>query len=122
MIKLLRGDFIRLFKSKVFWICTIFMLSVAILCLYGRWDQINRMQDFEYTSPDSLLFSGTFYIGIVIAIFVGIFVGTDHSNGMIRNKHIVGHSRLSMYFSNLIICITASLIMHFIWLVVIICG
>lgn len=70
--------------------------------------------------PDSLLIEGTNYIGIVIAIVVGVFIGTDYSNGTIRNKHVMGHSRVSIYLSNLIVCVTASTIMHTAYMAVVI--
>lgn len=73
-----------------------------------------------YNPPDGILLAGAIYISIVIAIFIGIFIGTDYSNGTIRNKHIMGHSRVSMYLSNLIICITSSVIMHMVYITVIV--
>lgn len=116
MIKLLRGEFIRLFKSKIFWLGTIFMFCSAAFTIYSRWMTMQKFPDY-YSSPDGILLSGSEFIGIVIAVVMGIFIGTDYSHGTIRNKLVVGHSRVKMYFSNLIICIIASLLMYFAWLV-----
>ncbi|MCH5260526.1 MAG: ABC transporter permease subunit [Lachnospiraceae bacterium] len=116
MIKLLRGEFIRLFKSKIFWLGTIFMFCSAAFTIYSRWMTMQKFPDY-YSSPDGILLSGSEFIGIVIAVVMGIFIGTDYSHGTIRNKLVVGHSRVKMYFSNLIICIVASLLMYFAWLV-----
>ena len=121
MSKLLRGDFIRLFKSKIFWLGTIFMFGCAAYTVYSRWMTMQRFPDY-YSSPDGVLFSGSEFIGIVIAVVMGIFIGTDYSHGTIRNKLAVGHSRVKMYFSNLIICIVASLLMYFAWLAAVIGG
>ena len=119
MTKLLRGDFIRLFKSKIFWMGVIFMFCFASMAVYTKWSDSKIVPDY-YNPPDGILLAGAIYISIVIAVFIGIFIGTDYSNGTIRNKHIMGHSRVSMYLSNLIICITSSVIMHMVYITVIV--
>ena len=109
MIKLLRGDFIRLFKSKIFWTGTIFMFVFSGFAVWSKWRDTYIFPDnyYEYHS-EALLIAGANYIGIVIPIVVAIFIGTDYSNGTIRNKYVMGHSRVSVYLSNLIVCITSS--------------
>ena len=120
MIKLLRGDFARLFKSKTFWLGIIFMLVLAALMVHNVWD--NAQLDIEYVivSPDGILLVGAAYVGIVSAIFTGFYIGTDYSNGTVRNKNIMGHSRAAIYLSDLIVCVTASLIMHIAYIAVVI--
>ena len=116
MNRLLRAGFARLFGSRLFMLCIYAMLVPAVVsvCVFGILD---KEAEF-YFSTDNMLFGGTTYIGIAIAILIGFFLGTDHSNGILRNKLTVGHSRAAIYFSNLIICVSASLIMHIIWLAV----
>lgn len=121
MTKLLKGDFIRLFKSKVFRLGVVFMLAFAGYIVYNRWNEMHKYPDYD-NYPDSMVFVGTMFIGIVIAVVIGGFIGADYKNGTLRNKLIIGHSRLSMYLSNLIVCISASMIMHAVWLVVILAG
>ena len=58
-------------------------------------------------------------ISFLIAIFVSIFVGTDYSDGTIRNKIIVGHSRKNIYLSNLIISIVVGLVLEIIHLTIV---
>ena len=112
MAKLLRADLARLFQSRVFLLCTALMFGFAITIA----SVMNLSADFN-RATDSIMFGNTQFLGIVIAVFVGTFVGTDYSNGTIRNKLLL-HSRASIYISNLILCITASLIIHFAWLLV----
>ena len=119
MIKLLKGDFIRLFKSKIVWLGVIFMFGFASVAVYTKWDDLRNYPDY-YNPPDSILLAGTLYISIVIAVFIGIFIGTDYSNGTIRNKHIIGYSRTEMYLSNLIVCVTASVMIHLVYIAVIV--
>ncbi|MCH5349761.1 MAG: hypothetical protein J1E40_10600 [Oscillospiraceae bacterium] len=118
MIKLLRADFARLFSSRLFSLCVYAMLVPAILavCMLAAADK----QGGHYSPSDNMLFAGATYIGIVIAVLIGFFIGTDYSGGAVRNKLYVGHSKAEVYFSNLITCTSASLIMHIIWLVVVI--
>ena len=54
------------------------------------------------TSVDAELFKYAAFIGILAAELIPLFFGTEYSNGAIRNKLIVGQSRLSIYFANLI--------------------
>ena len=89
MTKLLRGDFIRLFKSKIFWLCVIFMFGFASMAVYTKWSDSKLVPDY-YNPPDGLLLAGAAYLGIVIAVVLGIFIGTDYSHGTIRNKISVG--------------------------------
>lgn len=114
MIKLLKGDFVRLFKSKIFWLGTFFMFGFAVFGVYSRWNDIQRIPDY-YNPSDGMLFAGAMYIAIVIAVVIGSFIGTDYKNGTVHNKLTIGHSKLSMYLSNLIICAVTSIIMHTIW-------
>ena len=119
MSKLLRADFIRLFKSRIFWLGVIFMVGLASVAMYTNWKDSHDFPDY-YNPPDGLLLAGAAYLGIVIAVVLGIFIGTDYSHGTIRNKLSVGHSRIKMYFSNLIVCTAASMIMHIAYMAVVI--
>ncbi len=119
MSKLLRGDFIRLFKSKIFWLGFIFMAGLGLFASWTKWRDSLDYPDY-YNPPDGILLAGAMYMGIIIAVVIGVFIGSDYSFGTIRNKHIMGHSRVAMYFSNLIISVTAAEIMHIAYMAVII--
>lgn len=55
---------------------------------------------------------------LVHGIFSVLFLGTEYSNGTVRNKLIVGHTRSDIYIANLITVITAGVIMFAIrWLI-----
>lgn len=119
MSKLLRGDFIRLFKSKIFWLGFIIMAGLASWVNLVKWMELMDDPDF-YDPPDEVLLAGATYIWIIIAVVIGVFLGSDYSYGTIRNKHIMGHSRVAMYLSNLIVSVTATEIIHIAYMALII--
>lgn len=111
MSKLLRADFARLLKSKVFWVCTLFVFLSEV---YNCFDLYREMKSTVGSLPnsDSLLFDVCMEMIILAPIFTALFVGTDYSNGTVRNKIIVGHTRTEIYLSNLIVCSSALLIIQ----------
>ena len=120
MSKLLRADFFRLFNSKIFWLGVLFMAGLAGFMAFTRWSDMQAFPEYYRSrSSDAFILNGGMYVGIVIAVFTGIFIGSDYSDGTIRNKHIIGHSRMKIYLSNLIICFFASVVMYSAFLVVI---
>lgn len=68
--------------------------------------------EIYYYTGDSLLFAPFQIVGIFAACFTGMFLGTEYSDGTLRNKLIVGLSRLDVYLSNLILSFCASLIVN----------
>lgn len=54
-------------------------------------------------------------VSIIFAIFIGLFIGTEYSNGTLRNKLAAGHTRSAVYFANLIVCIAAVLMLHVVY-------
>ena len=69
-----------------------------------------RMYGYHVTI-DQLLFYYCLPIGFIIAAFSSLFLGTEYSDGTIRNKLIIGHSRLSVYFANLITNIIVAILL-----------
>ena len=71
--------------------------------------------EYGYTTlnADYFLFTGGFFMMFAVAVFIGIFVGTDYSDGTIRNKIMVGHRRGSIYLANYVVCYAATLIFNF---------
>ena len=109
MIKLLRAGFFRLKKEIMFWLFIIVTILVA---------GIRILTTVHYEPLDKFLYDYIIYIGLFIAMFVSVFVGKEHSEGIIRNKIIVGHNRISIYISKLIISIVVSLLCEFIYIAI----
>ncbi len=112
MIKLLKAGFFRLKKDTIFWLFIFFTVVIAIFSL------------IRYKIGGDMLLNDAInefikYIGLLISIFVSIFVGKEYSQGIIRNKIIVGHSRTSIFLSNLIISIIVSILCELIYILLV---
>ena len=108
MSKLLSANFLRLRHSRLFWAGMLLMFLFGLLPVLSLYNMHVR---YGYdTVLDSTLFSYTILIGLVTAIFTSLFVGTDYSDGTIRNKLIVGHTRIAIYLANLVTTGVAALL------------
>lgn len=112
MYKLLKAGFFRLKKDVIFWLFIFLTIGITIFTL-------TNYSPLDGDILDDFINEFVMYIGIFIAIFVSIFVGKEYSEGIIRNKIIVGHSRVSIYFSNLLLSIITSVLCEFIFLAII---
>ncbi len=73
-------------------------------------DYISSLQSGDYEAQlSNVLFIYALTVAILIPAFVSLFVGTEYSDGTMRNKMIIGHTRLCIYLSNLIVCSVAGL-------------
>ena len=109
MNKLLSSNFSRLKKDKVFWIGIIFMFGYGILLTLTQNAELKKIGG---NMPLEELFYGYALLnGLFAAIFCSLFIGTEYSDGTIRNKLIIGHSRSAIYFSNLIVSYVVLLLM-----------
>ncbi|MBO5163546.1 MAG: ABC transporter permease subunit [Ruminococcus sp.] len=115
MSRLIKANFARLFKSVFFKVCIIFSAGLGILLDFSRYADIQKNPEIyeglgaQYKAADGFVFSGALYIVFAAAAFVGIFLGTEYSDGTIRNKLMVGHKRWEIYLSNFIVCLTANI-------------
>ncbi|MCM1049979.1 MAG: ABC transporter permease [Clostridiales bacterium] len=119
MSKLLRANFARLWKSKIFWIGIVYSLGVGFFSSVTPYRESLMYTDYN-PGFDEFLYTNCMFMPIVAAVFIGLFIGTEYSNGTIRNKIIVGHMRSSVYLANLIVSATAVLIMHIVCIVTVI--
>lgn len=119
MSKLLNANFMRLKKSKIFWSAAIFMTGLALLMIYSNYKAMS--EGYEVTL-EGTLFAFTTFMGMVIACFVSLFTGTEYSDGTIRNKIIIGHSRVEVYMANLITSMIGSVILALIYIFVYVGG
>ena len=116
MRKLLHANFLRLKKDKYFWTGIVVMALYAIADCAG---QYNNMTRYEMTvSYDGVFFASHMVIGMLIAAFCSLYIGTEYSDGTIRNKLIAGCDRKSIYLSNFITCTAAGVMMNTVYMLV----
>lgn len=99
MNKLIVANFGRLKKDMGFLLCTAFMLLAGIFVSVKA-----------EVALDRVFFVYALLIGLVSAVFCGLFIGTEHGDGTLRNKLIVGHTKASVYLANLIVCVIAGFV------------
>jgi ABC-2 type transport system permease protein len=105
MSRLLVSTLFRMLKKVVFWFFILCMFS------YGVYSASNIASEAcEEVVLDGCLFEGLPLMGLVSAIFTSLFIGSEYSDGTIRNKLVVGHSRMRIYLANLIVCSIASIL------------
>lgn len=117
MIKLLNANLYRLKKNKSFWIILILMYII------GTWLYIN----YNSTDPETcvncsnalgdVFFGYSPFINILLPIFICLFIGTEYSDGVLKNKIIIGHKRTNIYLSNLITSIIVSTIYTLVYII-----
>lgn len=105
MLKLLSANLWRLWINKAFWMTTVFMSCVEVLlCLL--------LSKQGSISIDFILFLSLQGVGILTSVFFSLFLGTEYSDGTIRNKLIVGHKRGNIYLASFITGIIAVTIIY----------
>ena len=118
MIKLLNANFTRLRKNKVFWLLIAFSVGLALFMIYTRYRDMKIYKDV--IEVEQLMLNYSTIIGIVIAIFTSLFLGSEYSDGGIRNKISIGHIRTNIYLSNLIITTITSLFSYILFIFVVV--
>lgn len=117
MIKLIRVMLKRLFTNKAFLICllVVFGLSLFISCtnapVLAEW-----RQNGDEVSIEEIFFNMVPLLGLVYGCFSPLFLGTEHSDGTLRNKLIGGYSRLSVYASMLFSVETGCFALFITWI------
>lgn len=113
MSKLLRADLSRLWKNKLFY------AALVVMAMLGIW--LPLMQHHKNVTfwaergsklaPDSAFCWFGVAAVLLLSILVPLFIGTDYSDGTIRNKLIVGGMRMHVYLSHLLVAMTALLLL-----------
>lgn len=114
MRKLLAADQSRLLKTKIFWFTALFAFGFELYAVLqgGKVDSISNLgRDLDY-----YYFQPMPFFGLVISVFIAMFLGTEYSDGTMRNKLIVGHKRSDIYLSNLFTCFVGVLLVILAWL------
>lgn len=108
MSRLLTADFNKLKKNRFFWLCMAGMFLFGVVMAVTH--HIAMIQQGDIPHLTNILFFYTLAAAILIPAFVSLFIGTEYSDGTIRNKLVIGHTRNHIYLSNLIVCSAAGML------------
>lgn len=118
MSNLLRANLYRLWKDRIFRLC----LFADVVCtgvvtyLQGR-DDIKMRDNYGMeASLDELYFLVILMLGLIIGVVVCMYLNTEYSEGTVRNKLTVGHTRGAVYLSNFLTMASAALIIQAGWM------
>ena len=118
MSNLLSANLIRLKKSKEFWLCAVSTLMISGGMIYSSSGWAKEAAERGFIKPlDDYYFQIAPYIGAIIAIFTSLFLGTEYSDGTIRNKLVVGHTRTNIYLANFWTCLVSGIIITAMWFI-----
>lgn len=110
MNHLLSANRMRIQKSKFFWFEMQMALVFGSFCMIVNIDSILLSARTPYHSPTPLLFEGFTLTAVFCPVFCSLFLGSDYSDGTLRNKILAGHSRSSIYLANFISVFLANLL------------
>lgn len=116
MRNLIFANFAKLRKDKFFWFAFFVMCFWSIMQLLSA--VIESLQNPEFALPalDRLFVQYYPLIGGLCAIFTGLFIGREYSDGTMRNKVIAGHSRAAIYLSNLVVSTAGGWFLNIAWI------
>ncbi len=113
MINLLNANFYRLKKNKAFLTIIILTILYATFILVNKYISLKKYH--SYIEIEELTLNFINIIGYFIALITSLFLG-DNSDNTTRLKIFAGHSRLSIYLSNLLTIILISFLLMFIYM------
>ena len=111
MRRLLRANFSRLLKNKLFWI----LMSIELF-MGGLFPVLHYMDNIDEKSAwtmDSSIFIYSLFVPLMVSLLTALFIGSDYSDGTMRNKLIAGQMRRNIYAANLVVNIEAAFLLCF---------
>ena len=111
MRRLLRANFSRLLKNKLFWI----LISIELF-MGGLFTVLHYMDNIDEKSAwtmDSTIFIYSLFVPLMVSLLTALFIGSDYSDGTMRNKLIAGQVRRNIYAANLVVNMEAAFLLCF---------
>ena len=119
MRKLITANFFRFRKDKFSWCVVGIIVILSLVNVFNSARSCEAMAVSGYImSLDDYYFNQAPLIGVFLALLISMFLGTEFSEGTIRNKLCIGHKRNEIFLSNFISCALASIVLTAMWLLV----
>lgn len=101
MRKLLTANTHRLFKAKIFCLELVTCAILSIWIIFANYNEAYQLSE-NRLNLENVFFHIYQILCMFPAICTSILIGTEYSDGTLRNKLIVGHTRSEAYFSILL--------------------
>ena len=117
MRKLITANFHRFSKDRFSWCVVGIIVILSLVNVFNSARSFEAMAARGYAmSLDDYYFNQAPLIGAFLALLISMFLGTEFSEGTIRNKLCIGHKRNEIFLSNFISCAFASIVLTAVWL------
>lgn len=117
MRKLITANFFRFSKDRFSWCVVGIIVILSLVNVFNSARSFEVMAASGYTmSLDDYYFNQAPLIGAFLALLISMFLGTEFSEGTIRNKLCIGHKRDEIFLSNFISCAFATIALTAVWL------
>ena len=117
MRKLITANFHRFSKDRFSWCVVGIIVILSLVNVFNSARSYEAMADAGYIlSLEDYYFNQAPLIGAFLALLISMFLGTEFSEGTIRNKLCIGHKRNEIFLSNFISCAFASIVLTAVWL------
>lgn len=117
MTKLLNANFARLRRSRTFWgIGAVLLILSAMTALQTGSALLDNWRRGMEVTVDSYYFTFAPILIPLCALFISLFLGTEYSDGTMRNKLVVGHGRGGIYLANFLCCFSGCCVYLLLWL------
>ena len=119
MRKLIIANFFR-FRKDRFSRCVVGIIVIlSLVNVFNSARSYEAMADAGYIlSLEDYYFNQAPLIGAFLALLISMFLGTEFSEGTIRNKLCIGHKRDEIFLSNFISCALATIALTAVWLLI----
>lgn len=108
MRNLLRANFARIWRNRLFWLFEAGIAAWGVTAYLML--NVNLKNGYPFSNGNTYFFNDMTFIGVTLACFGGFFIGTEYSDGTMRSKLAVGHSRKTVYLANLITMLCVGLL------------
>ena len=113
MTNLLAPNCRRLLKNRAFRLAAAVVAAIGLFEIFAMYRSFILEMDTPYF--DNGLFSFAALGVFALAAVVPLFVGSEYSDGTIRNKLVVGHHRGAVYLSMLLTSLFAETLLILVW-------
>ncbi len=118
MRNLLSANFVRLRKNKALWVTCLICFVFSVFQVMTAALSVNVESAIEDGVYAEHFFMETVpMLGLFLGAFASLFLGTEHSDGTIRNKLSVGRTRSSIYLASYVSCLMGSVVLLVTWFI-----